>query len=254
MTDLGETAQTPAKPVRQSKRAHALAIIGLVLIVVSGPVAKAGLMSPMAGMLGYTIASLLMLIAMIIALRALLGNSKSPALNSTVSTWLVLVAGAAVLIVNINTIAGSSGAPAIHDVSTDLANPPEFVEIVALREAAEAPNPPGYLDDGSAQLQAEAFPEIKTIRVNSSYQDVFDKAVSATERMGWELVAAEAAEGRIEAVASTGYVGFKDDVVIRIKDEGTSVAVDIRSKSRMGKGDMGANAARIRSWSKLLNE
>ena len=74
MTDLGATADTPPKPIRQSKRAHAFAIIGLILIAVSGPMAKAGLFSPMVGMLGFTIASLLLFIALIIGIRALLGN------------------------------------------------------------------------------------------------------------------------------------------------------------------------------------
>jgi uncharacterized protein (DUF1499 family) len=70
--------------------------------------------------------------------------------------------------------------------------------------------------------------------------------------MGWELVDAAASEGRIEATASTSYLGFKDDVVIRIETVNGGTAVDIRSKSRMGKGDMGANAKRVRAFSKNL--
>jgi uncharacterized protein (DUF1499 family) len=252
MTDLGPTADTPPKPVRQSKRAHALAIVGLVLIALSGPLAKAGVFSPMIGMLGFTIASLLLFIALIIAIRALLGNRKDNALQSTLTTWLVVLAGLGILGMNLSTINGSRGAPAIHDVTTDVANPPAFVAVVALREAGNAPNPHEYQNDGSAELQIVAFPEIKTIVVQESYDSAFAKAVSATEAMGWEIVANEPTEGRIEAVASTGYVGFKDDVVIRVRNNDNAITIDIRSKSRMGKGDMGANAARILAWTDLL--
>ena len=252
MTDLGPTAGTPPKPIRQSKRAHAFAIIGLILIAVSGPMAKAGAFSPMVGMLGFTIASLLLFIALIIGIRALLGNRHSNVLKNTLTTWLVVAAGLGVTVLNIATIVGTSGAPAIHDVTSDVSTPPQFVDIIELRQAANAPNPYEYQDDGSAQLQIAAFPEIKTIVLTESYDSAFDKALTAANAMGWEIIAAVPAEGRIEAVASTAYVGFKDDVVIRVRDDGNAIAVDIRSKSRMGKGDMGANAARILAWKKLL--
>ena len=86
MTDLGATAGNTPKPVRQSKRAHALAIVGLILIALSGPLAKAGVFSPMIGMLGFTLASLLLFIALIIAIRALLGNRQDNVLQSTLTT------------------------------------------------------------------------------------------------------------------------------------------------------------------------
>ena len=173
-------------------------------------------------------------------------------LKNTLTTWLVVAAGLGVTVFNIATIVGTSGAPAIHDVTSDVSTPPQFVDIIELRQAANAPNPYEYQDDGSAQLQIAAFPEIKTIVLTESYANAFAEALAAAEAMGWEIVAAVPAEGRIEAVASTAYVGFKDDVVIRVRDDGNAIAVDIRSKSRMGKGDMGANAARILAWKKLL--
>jgi len=230
-----------------------LAIVGLLFIALSGPLAKAGVFSPMVGMLGYTIASLLLFIALIIGLRALFGNRNTNVLENTITTWVVVALGVGITGLNAYTISSTLGAPPIHDITTDVANPPEFVDIVALREAADAPNPPQYLDDGGAELQMAAFPQIKTLLLQESYQDVFAEALDATEDMGWQIVTANLAEGRIEAVATTGYVGFKDDVVIRIRDDGNAVAVDIRSKSRMGKGDMGANAARILAWQDELD-
>jgi uncharacterized protein (DUF1499 family) len=72
--------------------------------------------------------------------------------------------------------------------------------------------------------------------------------------MGWEIVAAEAAEGRIEATETTAWWGFKDDVVIRIAPEGTGSRLDIRSMSRVGKSDLGKNADRIRAFLAKVKE
>ena len=107
MTDLGKTAGTPPKPVRQSKRAHWLAIAGLLLIVLSGPLAKAGVFSPMLGMLGYTIASLLLFIALIIGALALFGDRNSNVLQNSWTTWLVVALGVGVTGLNVATINGS---------------------------------------------------------------------------------------------------------------------------------------------------
>jgi uncharacterized protein (DUF1499 family) len=70
--------------------------------------------------------------------------------------------------------------------------------------------------------------------------------------MGWEIVAADSAAGRIEATATSAWFGFKDDVVVRITPEGDGSRVDVRSVSRVGKGDVGANAARIRDYLERL--
>jgi hypothetical protein len=254
MTDTGKTAATSPKPIRQSKRAHWLAIVGLLFIALSGPLAKAGVFSPMVGMLGYTVASLLLFIALIIGLLALFGNRNTNVLENSITTWVVVALGVGITGFNAYTISSTAGSPPIHDVSTSVTNPPAFVDIVALREGAGAPNPAQYLDDGSAELQLAAFPEIKTVVLQDSYEDVFAEALDAAEDMDWQIVSANLAEGRIEAVATTGYVGFKDDVVIRIRDDGNAIAVDVRSKSRMGKGDMGKNAARIRAFINELDD
>ena len=67
--------------------------------------------------------------------------------------------------------------------------------------------------------------------------------------LGWKIVAADAATGRIEAIATTSWFGFTDDVVIRIAPNGTGSRIDIRSHSRVGRGDLGANARRVREFS-----
>lgn len=136
--------------------------------------------------------------------------------------------------------------PRIHDISTDTINPPEFVAVAPLR--ADARNPVEYAGPETAAQQLAAYPDIQTLRFSHSPQTVFQAALTVVNRSGWELVAAEANEGRIEATATTTWFGFKDDVVIRIHSEGSETLLDIRSKSRIGLSDVGANAARIRSF------
>ena len=78
--------------------------------------------------------------------------------------------------------------------------------------------------------------------------DTFETMRDAVAEKGWTLVDANEAEGRIEATAETGWVRFKDDVVIRIQPGRDQTRVDVRSKSRVGRGDMGANARRVRDY------
>lgn len=146
--------------------------------------------------------------------------------------------------------------PVIHDISTDVNNPPMYVANVALR--AEAVNPmeygivEGFTIEEHIQLQQEAFPDLVPQLLDASPQEVFDRAVAALTSMGLEITAAVAEEGRIEAVASTFWFRFKDDVVIRIQAEGEQTRIDARSLSRVGRGDLGANGLRLQEFFSLL--
>ena len=136
--------------------------------------------------------------------------------------------------------------PFIHDITTDTVNPPEFVDVVPLRAGVE--NPPAYDGEGVAQQQLEAYPDLGAVRFVEPPGQVFPVAREAAEAMGWEMVAASAGEGRIEATDTTYWYGFKDDVVIRVAEEGSGTIVDVRSKSRVGRSDLGVNAKRIRAY------
>jgi uncharacterized protein (DUF1499 family) len=142
--------------------------------------------------------------------------------------------------------------PLIHDISTDTANPPEFVDVLPLR--ADAPNPPEYAGEDTAAQQLEAYPDIQPLQVRASPAELFEHALATARGMGWEIVAAAPQEGRIEATATTFWFGFKDDVVIRIAADDGGSRLDIRSKSRVGRSDVGANAARIRDFRERLGK
>jgi hypothetical protein len=134
----------------------------------------------------------------------------------------------------------------IHDITTDMQNPPEFVDVRELRK--NAPNPPEYGGEQVAKEQRIAYPDIQPLLLNEPPSAVFPWALAAAKDMGWTIVAAAPAEGRIEATATTLIFRFKDDIVVRIREDKGGSRVDVRSKSRLGKGDLGANAKRIRAY------
>jgi uncharacterized protein (DUF1499 family) len=140
--------------------------------------------------------------------------------------------------------------PRIHDITTDTADPPQFVALLPIRQ--QTPNGPEYGGEKIASQQKAAYPDIQPQSLEVAPAEAFDRALEAARRMNWEIVAGVPDEGRIEATATTRWFRFKDDVVVRIKRQGTGSRVDVRSKSRLGLGDLGANAKRIRTYVREL--
>lgn len=136
--------------------------------------------------------------------------------------------------------------PPIHDITTDTQNPPQFVAIMPMR--ADAPNPPEYAGDSVAVQQKQAYPDIQPLRLSVPPDSAFQIALNEAQDMDWTIVASEPGEGRIEATARTFWFGFYDDVVVRITPDNGGSIIDVRSKSRVGRSDVGANAARIRDY------
>ncbi len=136
--------------------------------------------------------------------------------------------------------------PPIYDISTDMTNPPQFVKIMPLRQNAE--NSAVYEGSVVANQQRAHFPDIRPLVLPIAPSLAFDAALREAQNRGWQIVDANASTGRIEAVATTFWFGFKDDVVVRVASVPGGSRVDVRSASRVGKGDVGTNARRIRSF------
>lgn len=136
--------------------------------------------------------------------------------------------------------------PPIHDITTDLADPPAFVRVAALRKAED--HPVAYDGPRVGAQQQKAYPDLAPLMLKAPRDEVFAAAQGVLASMGLELVAADAAQGRVEATATSLLFGFKDDVVVRIAGEPNGTKVDIRSKSRVGRHDIGMNAKRIRAF------
>jgi len=146
----------------------------------------------------------------------------------------------------------ASKLPAISDITTDPGNPPRFDALARLR-------PPGRNDyPGGAVTQAQraAYPDIVPLQVSAPVKLAYDTALALVTKRKWQLVdarppAAGRREAVIEAVARTPIMGFRDDVVIRVSAASGGARVDMRSASRYGLHDFGANASRVRA---LLEE
>jgi len=159
---------------------------------------------------------------------------------------LALMGSLPVLVIPAMELQAARSLPPIHDISTDTNEPPVFKAIVTLR--ANAPNPLVYPGEGTANQQRNAYPDIKPLVWDHSTTETFTKAMAAAKKLGWEIVSTDANSGRIEATATTFWFGFKDDVVIRIQATTGGSRLDIRSVSRVGVSDVGANAQRIRKF------
>jgi len=195
------------------------------------------------GACGGIAAALLAIIALFLAIR-------KRRVAGILLALLALTGGVALAAVPISWRMNAKTLPAIHDITTDTVNPPQFVAILPLRR--DAPNPAVYGGIEVADQQKRAYADLRTEVMNLPAGPAFERALAAARDSGWRIVAAEPAEGRIEATDTTFWFGFSDDVVIRISPAGERSLLDIRSVSRVGKSDVGTNARRIRAYLKRL--
>jgi len=140
--------------------------------------------------------------------------------------------------------------PPIHDITTDTRQPPEFVALLEIRRAA--PNGAEYGGAQVAQAQQRGYPDIAPLRYAAPAAAAFERCLEAARALGWEIVAADPKTLRIEATDRTLFFGFRDDIVIRITPLDSASRVDVRSASRVGRSDLGANARRIREFFRQL--
>ena len=134
--------------------------------------------------------------------------------------------------------------PQIHNISTDVVDPPEFAKIAEIR--SDKHNPLEYDSAVLAEVQQKAYPNVKTLYTDLSLEAAHRKAIVVAEALGWEVIDQDLVSGIVEATETTALWGFKDDVVIRVRRQADGkVAVDLRSVSRVGRSDLGANAKRI---------
>jgi hypothetical protein len=140
--------------------------------------------------------------------------------------------------------------PPIHDITTDPIDPPRFEALARLR-TGDGANTAVYAGLYSAEQQRLAYPDIETLELEVPAQRAYEVTLALVTKRKWRIVDERPPqprrEGRIEAIAQTLIMGFREDVSIRIKPDGEGSRVDIRSSSRYFEGDLGSNAARIAS-------
>jgi uncharacterized protein (DUF1499 family) len=234
--------------MRFSKLALGLALAAAVLLLVAGPGTRFGWWEFGTGFLLMRVAFFGGAAAAVLSLVLLVVPRTRRAAPSVLVAALLIAS--VVAWIPWNGLQTVRSLPFIHDITTDTDDPPQFVAVLPLR--ADAPNPPDYAGEEVAAQQREGYPDIQPLQLPLPVDQAFALALEAAQAQGWEIVAVVPEEGRIEATATTFWFGFKDDVVIRVASAGDGSRVDIRSKSRVGRSDVGANAARIRAYSSEL--
>jgi uncharacterized protein (DUF1499 family) len=222
--------------------ALALALVALVMLGLSGPGTRAGWWDFRMGFSLMRWAAYAGIAAAVLGLVALVLSRG----RGRVIAGVALLLGALAWFYPWNLRRGAGQYPPIHDITTDTQNPPVFVAVAPLRQ--DAPNPMEYEGDSIAAQQARAYPDVRPLMMAMPVDSAFSAAVRVAREMGWELVDQDRRDGRIEATATTPWFGFKDDVVIRVTSASGISRVDVRSVSRVGRGDVGANAKRVRAY------
>ncbi len=219
-----------------------LALLSLALLPLSVLVTRFAGLHFRFGLLLFTLAALAGFMA--IAVAAFATRRQSDDASRRQLSRAAILGLPAVLTFGLNLFAGA-GAPLIHDVTTAPDDPPAFE--AALTQRTDSDNQPLYNAE-IATLQRAAYPELVPIDSNLNTARAFERAVAVAVDLGWQVIARDQNHGHIEAVASTRWFGFKDDVVIRIRAQDEGSRIDLRSASRVGQGDLGANARRIRQF------
>lgn len=206
-----------------ARAALALAVLAAAALLASGPGTRLGLWPFQGGFALLRAAAIAGIVAALVSVALLFfqrGRSRK--------VVAALLLGAASAVVPLEFQRQARSVPPINDVSTDLANPE------------------------TAGPQRMAYPDLAPLEMKEPPAAAYARALAAAQVMGWEIAARDPASGRFEAIATTPWFGFKDDVLVRVSPSGAGSRLDMRSKSRVGRSDAGANARRIRAYFERL--
>jgi len=223
-----------------------LALISITLLVISLAGVRLELLMPIASFMVFLVGCLILIVSGLVTGIGIAISLGTAGNASAVLSWGTLAICAILIGTVLNQRPNTSGPPPIHDITTDTTDPPLFKAILPLR--IDAQNPPEYAGADTARQQQMAYPDLVTLTINKSIDEVFSVAEQIVRDLGWEVIAADQAAGRIEATDTTAWFRFKDDVVIRLTPIESGTNVDVRSKSRVGRSDLGTNAARLRTF------
>jgi uncharacterized protein (DUF1499 family) len=222
-----------------------VAALGLLLLGAAGPLYRIGVLSLPGAFTLLRWAAYVGIAAIVLAVPpAMIGYARGHRVRVLIAA-LALLGGAAAFGIPFQWQQSAQSVPPIHDITTDLDNPPVFEAVVPLRADAEnSLERPVAL----ARQQREGYPDLAPVTLPVPMDQAFDRALSTAQDAGWRIVTADKASGRIEATDTTRWFGFEDDVVVRLTPWGSGTRVDMRSVSRIGRSDVGTNARRIRRY------
>ena len=196
------------------------------------------------------LATLLALIALFLSVMGLGHSWFGTGRRGKLVSLLAIVVSVLTLYMPVTQFMRSQTLPPIHDVSTDITTPPPFEALLAERSGSS--NSTEHGGEDVARQQLCAYPQLQSLVLNRLPEAVFPVAVKVAEQQDWQPILDDPVRGRIEAVDTSRWFGFKDDIVIRITAVEAGSQVDVRSVSRVGRSDLGVNAERVERYLREL--
>jgi uncharacterized protein (DUF1499 family) len=231
---------------RLARMAFIAACVGALIVAASGPLHRYLGLDIEAAIAVFRYGFYVAVAAVALGLATIVPTRPGERRRGFVAAFLAIVVGVAGAWMPVSWFLWSQQLPVINDISTDMADPPAMVALLQLRRGA--PNPPAYPGAASAVLQRDAYPDIVSVVLPVPPAEAFKRVDRVAMAMDWDVVARAPADGRLEAIDTSRWFGFRDDIVVRIRADGAGSRIDIRSKSRVGESDLGVNARRIRHF------
>jgi uncharacterized protein (DUF1499 family) len=213
--------------------------------------AYSGVLAPMSGFTTFVASALLggtlTVLAGLIAAFLARGGRNPDGMRLAMAG---LAVGIGLVLIVFAAASPGGGLPSINDITTDLEDPPQFADSTVVPDyvGRNMSYPPEFVP----QVR-EAYPDLDSLRFDQPPAAVYAKALSAASELGWEVVASSDDRTVFDAQDESSLFRFVDDVTVRVRPDGRGSKLDIRSKSRDGRGDLGANAARIRQFADAMN-
>jgi hypothetical protein len=245
---MSDEAQVPSSRVARAASSLAAASLATAAVGILG--IQIGLLAPLTGFYLFALGAVLggLISFLLGAVSLFLTNGGRDPVGAR-RAWIGAGGGALMLGAVLMGASGGSGLPAINDITTNLQDPPTFS--AALEEEANRERDMSYPAD-FVPLVSKAYPDLSSLQVAQSREAAYQAALDAARRLDWTITFEDAAAGVFEAQEVSGVFHFVDDIAVRVASDGSVSAIDVRSKSRDGRSDMGVNAARIRAFGKLV--
>lgn len=222
-----------------------MGIFAAILFFVGPLVAHLEYVRSLAGFVAFALGGILALIAVVLGLFAMRGGGRQLVLRGLLPALIVVA-------IFIAAASRGRGIPRINDITTDPTNPPQFVK--AQFEPANLGREMSYPGESFATQQREGYPDLAPLRLTLPPDAAYAKVKTTAQAFpSWRITRDDPAAHTLEAVDATWLFRFKDDVVVEVRPADGGSVVQMRSKSRDGKGDVGANAARIQRFFEALN-
>ncbi|GIK80077.1 MAG: hypothetical protein BroJett024_11820 [Alphaproteobacteria bacterium] len=248
----------PEQPMsRLALWSRRVAVFALPVVLLTIVIVRAGFFEIVAALAIFGGALFLAVVAIVLAVGAFVVIWREGYRGTGVALTAVLIS-LAVLAYPVYLGIKGYRLPPISDITTDPIDPPRF-EVIARLRPRDA-NPIAYAGLHAAELQRAAYPDVDALAVTVSPQQAYEAALAVVTKWKWSIVDARPPQpgrrdGRIEAVARTLIMGFRDDVVVRVRPDDDGARIDVRSASRYGKrGDFGTNASRVAALTKAIDE